>query len=49
VSDTDATEQRVKGFVVAAEDLEICRHADGKPWLLGSGGVLPCIIPVHPL
>jgi hypothetical protein len=38
VSDSDATEQRVQGSTVAVEDLEICRHVDGRPWLLGSGG-----------
>ena len=37
-TDADATEQRVQGSTVAVEDLEICRHADGKPWLLGAGG-----------
>jgi hypothetical protein len=52
-SDADATEQRVQGSMIAAEDIEFCRHADGTPWLLGSGvstvaalhssaGWLPC-------
>ncbi len=42
-------DQRLKGWIIASEELDICTRADGSGWLLGSGsfGKVGVSAPTH--